>query len=62
MLSAAFCASQAYRIGFTRESLLGRNRASKWIGAALPHERLKRFDRDFKNLLDQVGPRRFPRE
>jgi len=46
-------------IPFTRESWRGRIRASKWIGAALPPERVTEFDKEHEAVLGAVGPERF---
>ena len=41
---------------FTSESWRGRIRASKWIGAALPPDRVEAFDNDHAELIDRVAP------
>jgi ubiquinone/menaquinone biosynthesis C-methylase UbiE len=45
-------------IGFTREHWLGRIRASKWIGAALPARKAEAFDEEHHHLLKK-GPDAF---
>lgn len=40
---------------FSRASWRGRIRASKWIGAALPAERVAAFDRELDDALRHVG-------
>lgn len=44
---------------FTRESWRGRQRASKWIGAALPQQMVEAFDRELAEGLEKVAPEQF---
>lgn len=46
-------------IPFTRESWRGRLRASKWIGAALSHEKAKAFDSELAEALAEIAPEQF---
>lgn len=46
-------------VPFTRESWRGRIRASRWIGAALPDERVKMFDVEHARLLEKIAPEKF---
>ena len=46
-------------LAFTRESWRGRIRASKWIGAALPADRVEAFDRELDQALRERGAERF---
>lgn len=46
-------------IPFTRESWRGRLRASKWIGAALQHEKVEAFDRELATILEKIAPETF---
>jgi len=50
-----------YKVGvpFTRESWRGRIRASKWIGAALGGEEVRRFDAEHEKLLEEIAPEKF---
>lgn len=41
---------------FTEESWRGRIRASKWIGAALPPDRVETFDHDHADLIARLAP------
>jgi hypothetical protein len=41
---------------FTAESWRGRIRASKWIGAALPPDRVEAFDHDHAELIAGLVP------
>jgi hypothetical protein len=41
---------------FTAESWRGRIRASKWIGAALPPDRVEAFDHDHAELIARLAP------
>lgn len=52
----------AYReaLTFSRESWRGRIRAAKWIGAALPPEKVEAFDREHAEILERRFPERFP--
>jgi len=44
---------------FSRESWRGRIRASKWIGAALPAEKVTAFDLEHDAVLRDIGPKQF---
>jgi SAM-dependent methyltransferase len=47
------------QLPFTRESWRGRMRATKFIGAALPAEKVTAFDREHASILEQIAPDRF---
>ncbi len=46
-------------VPFTKESWHGRMRACRGVGASLPKEELERWDKEHRDLLEQIAPETF---
>ena len=52
---------EEYRVDvpFTRESWNGRMKACRGVGASLPPEQIRQWEKEHKKLLDEIAPERF---